>query len=83
MPDSNNSDGRDGSRRIERPDGASNDLLKSIRKEMDKLKHALKEKTTKNLDRMVKMTNSLFIPKVWNVPYHQNFACPSLSHMMV
>ena len=41
-------------------DEVSNDLLKSMRREMDELKNTIKEKTTKNLDGMVKRTDSPF-----------------------
>ena len=60
VQDPKGSQGRDGSRRTERSDGASNNLLRSMRKEMDKLKNAMKGKTAKNLDRMVRMTDSPF-----------------------
>lgn len=52
--------GRDGSRRTEWFDEVSNDLLKSMRREMDELKNTIKEKTTNNLDGMVKRTDSPF-----------------------
>ena len=48
--------------------GMSNDLLRSIRKEMDKLKNTMREKTNKNLDGMVKRTNSPFTTKVLGCP---------------
>ena len=64
VQDPENSDGRDGLRRTEWSNEANDDLLRSMRKEMDELKNAMKEKTTKNLDRMVKRTNSPFTTKV-------------------
>ena len=51
----------------------NDDLLRSMRKEMDKLKSATKEKTTKNLDGMVKMTNSPFITKILECPLPPKF----------
>lgn len=39
---------------MEKSKRTNNDLLRSMRKEMDKIKNAMKEKTTKNLDEMVK-----------------------------
>jgi len=42
--DEENSHRRDGSRRTDPSDGVSNDLLKNVRKEMDELKNAMKEK---------------------------------------
>ena len=45
---------------------------------MDELKNAMKEKTTKNLDRMVKMTNSSFTTKVMECPLPPKFRLPQL-----
>ena len=56
----------------------NDDLLRSMRKEMDELKNAMKEKTTKNLDRMVKMTNSPFMTKVMECPLPPKFRLPQL-----
>jgi len=36
------------------PDEANSDLLRNMRKEMDELMNKMKEKTDKNLDRMVR-----------------------------
>ena len=47
-------------RRTKRSNEVINDLLRSMRKEMDELKNAMKGKTTKNLDGIVRRTNSLF-----------------------
>ena len=73
-----NSHGRDGSRWTERSDGVSDDLLRSMRKEMDKLKKEMKETTTKNLDRMVKRTDSPFTTKVLECPLPSKFRLPQL-----
>jgi len=73
VQDPKGSQGRDGSRRTERSDGASNDLLRSMRKEMDKLKNAMKGKTAKNLDRMVRMTDSPFTQWVLDHPPSPKF----------
>ena len=43
---------RNGSRRTERSDEASNNLLRSMRKEMNELKNSMKGKMAKNLDRL-------------------------------
>ena len=56
----------------------NDDLLRSMRKEMDELKNAMKEKTTKNLDRMVKRTNSPFTTKVMECPLPPKFRLPQL-----
>ena len=78
VQDPENSDGRDGLRRTEWSNGVNDDLLRSMRKEMDELKNAMKEKTTKNLDRMVKMTNSPFTTKVMECPLPPKFRLPQL-----
>lgn len=59
-------------------DGASNDLHKSMRKEMDELKNAMREKTNKNLDGMVKMTDSPFTPKILECHSPPKFRLPQL-----
>ena len=63
---------------MEPSNGASKDLLKSIRKEMDELKNAMKEKTNKNLDEMVKRTNSPFTTKVLECLLPPKFHFPQL-----
>ena len=73
-----NSDGMEGSIRTEWSDRASDDLLRSIKKEMDELKNAMKEKTTKILDWMVKRTNSPFTKKVVECPLPPRFLLPQL-----
>ena len=78
VQDPENSDGRDGLRRTEWSNEANDDLLRSTRKEMDELKNARKEKTTKNLDKMVKMTNSPFTTKVMECPLPPKFRLPQL-----
>ena len=45
---------------------------------MDELKNTMKEKTTKNLDRMVKRTNSPFTTKVMECPLPPKFRLPQL-----
>lgn len=49
-----------------------------MRKEMDELKNAMKEKTNKNLDRRVERTDSLFTSKVLECPLLLNFCLPQL-----
>ena len=74
--DEANNNRRNGPGRTDPSDGDSNDLLKSMWKEMDKLKNAMKEKTKKNLDRMVKMTNSPFTTRVLEFPLLPKFRLP-------
>ena len=59
-------------------DRTSNDLLKSMRKERDKLTNAMKEKMGKILDRMVKRTDSFFTTKVLECPLLPKFCLPQL-----
>ena len=49
-----------------------------MRKEMDKLKNAMKEQTDKNLDGMVKITDSPFTIKVLECPLPPKFYLPQL-----
>ena len=78
-----NNNRRDGLIRANPSDRASNDLLKSIRKEMDKVENVMKEKMDKNLDGMVKKL-TLHSPLVsWNAPYCSSFVSPCSSCSMV
>lgn len=45
---------------------------------MDELKSTMKDKTTKNLDGMVKLTNSPFISKILECPLPRKFRLPQL-----
>ena len=49
-----------------------------MRKEMDELKNAMKEKTNKNLNRRVERTDSLFTSKVLECPLLLKFCLPQL-----
>lgn len=69
---------RDGSRRMVPSDRASNDLLKSMRKEMVELKNSMKEKTNKNLDKMVEMIDYPFTTKVLECLLPTKFCLPQL-----
>ena len=74
--DKKNSNKRNGSRRADPSDGYSHDLLKSMQKEMDELKNVMKEKTDRNLDGMVKRTDSLFTTRVLEYPLLPKFRLP-------
>ena len=76
--DEENSNRRNGSGKANSSDGDSNDLLKSMQKEMDELKNAMKEKKDKNLDGMVKRTNSPFTIRVLEYPLPPKFCLPQL-----
>ena len=76
--DEENSNKRDGSRETNLSDKASNDLLKSMRKEMDELRNEMREKTNKNLDGMVRRIDSPFTIKVLKCPLSPKFHLPQL-----
>ncbi|XP_075658754.1 uncharacterized protein LOC142628565 [Castanea sativa] len=78
VQDPEGSQGKDSSRRTKQSDEASNDLLRSMRKEMDELKNAMKGKIAKNLDRMVRRTDSPFTQKVLDYPLRPIFQLPQL-----
>jgi len=50
------------------PKGLSSDLLREMRREMDELRNAIKEKIDRSLDRMVRMTDSPFTLAVLECP---------------
>ena len=60
VQDLEGSQGRDGLRRTKRSNETSNDLLRSMRKEIDELKNVMKGKTTKTLVGMVRRIDSPF-----------------------
>ena len=47
-----------------------------MRKEMDETKNALKRKSTKNLDRMIKRIDSPFTSEVLECPFPKKFRLP-------
>ena len=59
-------------------EGPSWDLLWEMRKEMDELRSAIKGKTNRSLDRMVKMTDSPFTATVLECPVPLKFLLPQL-----
>ena len=76
--DEGDSQRRSGRRRPATPDGPSSDLLREMRKEMDKLKNAIKGKTERSLDRMVRTTDSPFTAVVLECPVPSKFRLPQL-----
>ena len=55
---------RDDYQRPNSSDEANLDLLRDMRKEMDELRNAMREKTNQNLDEMVRRMDSPFTTKV-------------------
>ena len=66
------------SRQIEQHNCNNDELLKDMRKEIDEIKNALKGKSTKNLDGMIKRNDSPFTSVVLECPLPQKFRLPQL-----
>ena len=60
------------------PDEQNLDLLREMRKEMDELRNAIKEKTDRSVDRMVRATDSPFTTAVLECPVQSKFRLPQL-----
>ena len=60
------------------PDEQNSDLLREMRKEMDKLRNAINEKTDRSVDRMVRATDSPFTAAVLECPVPSKFRLPQL-----
>ena len=58
------------------PNETNSNLLKEMRKEMDELRNAIKGKTDRSLDRMVRMTDSPFTSAVLKCPIPSKFRLP-------
>ena len=59
-------------------DGSSSDLLREMKKEMDELRNSIKGKTNRNLDRMVRTTDSPFTTAILECPVPSKFHLPQL-----
>ena len=60
------------------PDEQNSDLLREMRKEMAELRNAIKEKTDRSIDRMVRATDSPFTATVLECPVLSKFRLPQL-----
>ena len=60
------------------PDEQNSDLLREMRKEMEELRNAIKEKTDWSVDRMVRATDSPFTIAVLECPVSSKFRLPQL-----
>ena len=58
------------------PEDRNLDLLREMRKEMNELRSAIKEKTERSVDRLVKATDSPFIAVVLECPVPSKFWLP-------
>ena len=54
------------------------DLLREVKREMDELRNALKEKTNRSVDRMVRAADSPFTTTVLKCPVPSKFHLPQL-----
>ena len=76
-------DEEDSQRRSDRqrpisPYEQNSDLLREIRKEMDELRSAIKEKTDWNVNRLVRATDSPFTTTILECPVPSKFRLPQL-----
>ena len=60
------------------PDDQNSDLLREMRKEMDELRSAIKEKTERSMDRLVRATDSPFTTAVLECLVPSKFRLPQL-----
>ena len=65
-------------RRTSTPEEMNSDLLKEMRKEMDELRNAIREKTDQSLDKIVRKTDSPFTMAVQECPVPSKFRLPQL-----
>ena len=63
-------------RRTSTPEEANSDLLREMRKEMDELRNAIKEKTDQSLERIVRKIDSPFTVVVQECPVPSKFRLP-------
>ena len=71
--DEGNSQRRSDRQRLVSPDDQNSDLLREIRKEMDELRSAIKEKTERSVDKLVRATDSPFTTTVLEYPVPSKF----------
>ena len=76
--DEGNSQRRGDRKRPVSLDDQNSDLLREMRKEMDELRSAIKEKTERSMDRLVRATDSPFTMAVLECPVLSKFRLPQL-----
>ena len=76
--DEENSQRRGDRQRPISPDDQNSNLLREMRKEMDELRSAIKEKTEQSMDRLVRATDSPFTTAVLEYPVLSKFRLPQL-----
>ena len=70
--------GRGTPQRPTTPDKQNSYLLREMRKEMDKLRSAIKERTDRSVEKMVRATDSPFTAAVLECPVLSKFRLPQL-----
>ncbi|XP_030941986.1 uncharacterized protein LOC115967013 [Quercus lobata] len=78
MEEEGDSQRRENPRRPTTPDEQNSDLLREMRKEMDELKSAIKEKTDRSVDKMIRATDLPFTAAVLECPVPSKFRLPQL-----
>nr|POE81866.1 hypothetical protein CFP56_08192 [Quercus suber] len=76
--DEGDSNRRSDHRRPNTPAEQNSDILREMRREMDELRNAIKEKTERNVDWMVRATDSPFTTAVLDCPVPSKFRLPQL-----
>ena len=76
--DKGNSQRRGDRQRPVSPDDQNSNLFREMRKEMDELRSAIKEKTERSVDRLVRATDSPFTTMVLECPVPPKFRLPQL-----
>ena len=76
--DKGNSQRRGDRQRPVSPDDQNSNLFREMRKEMDELRSAIKEKTERSVDRLVRATDSPFTTVVLECPVPSKFRLPQL-----
>jgi len=71
-----NSKGKDASEYTEQSTYDNDHMMKSLQRELDEIKNAMKGKTTMNLDGMLKRTDSPFTTSVLECPLPPKFSLP-------
>ena len=78
LEDEGNSQRRSDHQRPVSPNDQNSDLLREMRKEMDELRSAIKEKTERSVDRLVRVKDSPFTTAVLECPVPSKFRLPQL-----
>nr|XP_023870615.1 uncharacterized protein LOC111983185 [Quercus suber] len=76
--DEGDSHRRNSQPRTATPDEQNSDLLLEMRKEMDELRNAIKERTDRSVDRLVRATDSPFTTAILECPVLTKFRLPQI-----